>query len=155
MKTELKRLEELPKSAGLAPSTAAPVRPEWFVGRHEAQLGKAVGVTQFGVNHVTLAPGAASSLRHWHEEEDEFVYILEGELVLIDDNGEHHLSEGCLAGFPAGRPNAHHFANRSNAPARFIAVGTRRAGLETIHYPDDFAEPRIVMRDKHGNRIEP
>jgi uncharacterized cupin superfamily protein len=155
MKTELSRLEELPKSTGLPASIAEPVRPELFVGKHEAQLGKAVGVTQFGVNHITLAPGAASSLRHWHEGEDEFVYILDGEVVLIDDNGEHYLSEGCFVGFPAGSPNAHHLANRSSAPARFIVVGTRKVGLETIHYPDDFAEPRVVTRDKHGNRIEP
>jgi uncharacterized cupin superfamily protein len=99
MNTELKPLKEIPKSTGPPSAIVDPVRPELFVGKHEAQLGKAVGLTQFGVNHVTLEPGAASSLRHWHEGEDEFVYILDGELVLIDDNGEHRLSEGCFAGF--------------------------------------------------------
>ncbi len=155
MNTELKHLDDIPQSTALPAVIVDPVRPELFVRKREAQLGKAVGLTQFGVNHVTLEPGAASSLRHWHEGEDEFVYILDDDLVLIDDNGEHDLSEGCFVGFPAGRPNAHHLVNRSNALARFIVVGTRKAGLETIHYPDDFAEPRVVTRDKHGNRIEP
>jgi uncharacterized cupin superfamily protein len=110
---------------------------ELFAGNHEARLGKSVGLTQFGVNHVTLDPGAISALRHWHEAEDEFIYVLAGELTLIDDNGEHQMGAGAFAGFPAGVANAHHLINKSNEPATFMVVGSRRPGEETIHYPDD------------------
>jgi uncharacterized cupin superfamily protein len=153
MRTELGRIGDVPVRSGLSKTVVDPVRPEWFAGRHEAQLTKAAGLTQFGVNHLILEPGSASALRHWHEGEDEFVLVLEGELVLIDENGAHVLKEGDFAGFPAGRANAHHLINRSVAPARFLVVGTRKAGLETIHYPDDFAEPRTVLRDAVGARI--
>ncbi len=148
METRLGHVAKTPVKSGIA----APVKPELFAGNHEAQLAKSVGLTQFGVNRVTLEPGAISSLRHWHEGEDEFVYVLSGELVLIDGNGEHALTEGCFAGFPAGEANAHHFVNRSTAPAILIAIGTRKVGVETIHYPDDFSEPRTVRRDASGNR---
>lgn len=139
----------------MAPSKGPPnpIKAEWFVGVRSVALGRAVGVNQFGVNHVTLAPGAYSALRHWHEGEDEFVYVISGEVTLIDDNGEHVLAAGAFAGFPAGVPNAHHLANRSGAPASFIVVGARKRGQETIHYPDD---PEIgaatVTRDENGER---
>jgi uncharacterized cupin superfamily protein len=110
-------------------------------------------MTQFGVNHLTLEPGAFSSLRHWHEGEDEFVYFLSGRLILVDDNGEHALTRGSFVGFPAGRANAHHLVNRSRAAARCLVVGSRRVGRETIHYPDDFAEPRTVARNAAGERV--
>ena len=113
------------------------LRPEWFAGKREKQLGKAVGLTQFGVNHVTLEPGARSALRHWHEAEDEFVLVLAGELTLIDEAGTHALPTGAFAGFPAGEPNGHHLANLSDAPAVYLAIGSRRPGEETVHYPDD------------------
>ncbi|HYD44857.1 MAG TPA: cupin domain-containing protein [Phenylobacterium sp.] len=112
-------------------------RPEWFAGKREKQLGKVVGLTQFGVNHVTLEPGARSALRHWHEAEDEFVLVLAGELTLIDEAGAHALPTGAFAGFPAGEPNGHHLANLSDAPAVYLAIGSRRPGEETVHYPDD------------------
>jgi uncharacterized cupin superfamily protein len=153
MRTELGRLSDTPASRGLPAAVRDPIKPHWFTGRGEAQLGKAVGLTQFGVNHITLEPGAVTSLRHWHESEDEFVFVLSGNLVLIDENGEHGLGEGGYAGFPAGRANAHHLVNRSNAPARLLVVGTRKVGLETIHYPDDFAEPRTMRRGPAGDRI--
>jgi uncharacterized cupin superfamily protein len=130
------------------------IRAERFKGEHEKQLGRAVGVNQFGVNHVTLEPGALSSLRHWHEEEDEFVYVLSGDLTLIDENGEHLLREGSMIGWKAGIPNAHHIANKSDAPGSFLSVGTRHRGKETIHYPDD---PELglvtVWRGEDGERI--
>jgi uncharacterized cupin superfamily protein len=151
MQTRLRRLAETPPAAGPPPR----VKPEWFAGQAEAKLGQSVGVTQFGVNHLTLQPGARSALRHWHEGEDEFVYVLSGELTLIDENGEHALREGSFAGFPAGEPNAHQLANRSHAPASFLSIGTRKPGLETIHYPDDFAEPQTVSRDAMGRRVAP
>ena len=106
-------------------------------GWTEARLAKTTGLTQFGVNHVMLPPGAKSALRHWHEAEDEFVYILKGELTLIDNNGSHPMPAGAFVGFPAGVPNAHHIVNNSDLPGEFLAVGSRRPGEETIHYPDD------------------
>ena len=137
MTTHRTRVSELPVSTGLPETWANPIQAERFEGKHERRLSKPLGVTQFGVNEVTLEPGSISALRHWHEAEDEFVYVLEGELVLIDEHGEHPMPAGSLAGFPAGEPNAHQLVNRSNAPARFLAVGSRRPGAETIHYPDD------------------
>lgn len=138
-----------------SPNRFPPIRhPEWFVGRKEQRLARVLGVTQFGVNHLTLEPGAYSALRHWHEQEDEFVFVLEGELVLIDNNGEHSLTAGMYAAFPAGEANAHQLCNRSSSPASFLAVGTRHRGAENIHYPDDdlkFDGP--FMRDEKGDRI--
>jgi uncharacterized cupin superfamily protein len=150
METRVGRLSETAAASG-APGWAT--RPERFAGRHEAQLGKAVGVGQFGVNHVVLEPGAFSSLRHWHEGEDEFAYVLWGELTLIDENGEHVLAAGDFAGFPAGAANGHHLANRSAAPAAFLMVGLRKRGTETIHYPDDGPGVARVTRDENGDRV--
>ncbi len=138
-----------------SPRTFAPVHhPEWFEGQHEQRLARVLGVTQFGVNHLTLEPGAYSALRHWHQQEDEFVFMLEGERVLIDDNGEHTLTAGMYAAFPAGEANAHHLCNRAAAPARLLSIDTRHRAAEVIHYPDDdlsFDGP--LMRDEKGDRI--
>jgi uncharacterized cupin superfamily protein len=112
-----------------------------------------VGLTQFGVNHLILEPGSFSSLRHWHEGEDEFVYILSGEITLIDNHGEHLLAAGDFAGFPAGVANAHHLANRSSGPATAMVVGTRKRGLETVHYPDDDIGAARVRRGPDGERV--
>jgi uncharacterized cupin superfamily protein len=131
----------VPIATGLPEEWPDPIKPELFAGKHEGRLGKRVGVTQFGVNHVTLEPGAVSALRHWHEAEDEFVYVLSGRLVLLDDNGEHVLEEGSFAGFPAGSSNAHQLANRAQEPASFLAIGSRRPGEDTVHYPDDDLGP--------------
>ncbi|MEJ1970204.1 MAG: cupin domain-containing protein [Rhizomicrobium sp.] len=153
MKSHTGRLADLPVLSGIPPGVPDPIKPELFAGKHETQLGRAVGLTQFGVNHVVLEPGMASSLRHWHEGEDEFVFVLRGTLTLVDENGEHRLAAGDFAGFPAGAPNAHHLINRSDASAAFLAVGTRKTGRETIHYPDDALRPTTVIRDAQGNRI--
>jgi uncharacterized cupin superfamily protein len=96
-------------------------------GREKRALGDAAGLSQFGVNLVTLQPGAWSSQRHWHENEDEFIYVLEGEVTLITDAGEQVLKPGLAAGFPAGKTNGHHLVNRSDKPARYFEVGTRAA----------------------------
>jgi uncharacterized cupin superfamily protein len=149
MDTRVGRLSEAAVSSG-APGWTT--RAELFAGRHEAQLGKPVGVSQFGVNHVILDPGAFSSLRHWHEGEDEFAYVLWGELTLIDENGEHRLAAGDFVGFPAGVANGHHLANRSAAPAAFLVVGLRRRGTETLRYPDDEPGVTTVTRDENGDR---
>lgn len=96
--------------------------------RRWLRLGDAAGLTQFGVNLVTLDPGVWSSQRHWHEKEDEFVYVLEGELVLVTDAGEEIMRPGDCAGFKAGVHDGHMLQNRSDKPARFLAVGTRDDG---------------------------
>jgi uncharacterized cupin superfamily protein len=104
-------------------------------GRRFKRLGDAAGLTQFGVNLVTLAPGAASSQRHWHESEDEFVHVLSGELVLVEDGAETPMRPGDAAGFKAGVANGHHLVNRSSREATFLVVGTRVA-RDRCHYPD-------------------
>jgi uncharacterized cupin superfamily protein len=132
------------KLPALDPATAPEVRrvgyPEPFRSRMgdrvKRRLGDACGLTNFGVNLVTLGPGGQSALRHWHTVEDEFVYVLEGEVVLITDGGEQVLGAGMCVGYPAGNRNAHHFINRSNAPAKYLEIGTRVKGDLAI-YPDD------------------
>lgn len=104
-------------------------------GRSSLRLGDAAGLTQFGVNLVTLEPGAMSSLRHWHLAEDEFVMVTEGECVMVQDEGETVMRPGDCAGFPAGSTNGHHFLNRSDAPARFLVVGSK-APREVATYSD-------------------
>ena len=94
-------------------------------GRSSLRLGDAGGLTQFGANEVILQPGARSSLRHWHHREDEFVMIIQGECVLVQDAGETVMRPGDCAAFPAGDPNGHCFVNRSGAEARFLVVGSR------------------------------
>ena len=104
-------------------------------GREKRALGDAFGLNQFGVNLTTLAAGTWSSQRHWHEREDEFIYVVDGEITLIDDRGEHKLTAGMCAGFRAGDANAHHLVNRSLRPALYLEVGTR-SGEERVTYPD-------------------
>lgn len=153
VETRLSRVADVPATIGIPKSWGDPIKAELFAGRREALLSKNVGVTQFGVNHITLKPGSIAALRHWHEGEDEFVYVLSGELTLIDDNGEHVLHEGSFAGFPAGVPNAHHLKNLSAADASYIVVGARKVGREVIHYPDDPLGPITVVRDAQGQRL--
>ena len=103
--------------------------------REKVMLGDVCGLTQFGVNLTRLKPGAWSSQRHWHETEDEFVYIVEGEVTLIEDGGEAVLRAGDCAGWKAGVANGHCLVNRSKADVVFIEIGTR-APVEECHYPD-------------------
>lgn len=105
-------------------------------GRSKRILGNAFGLDQFGVNLAELQPGAASALRHWHENEDEFIYILSGRPVLVTDAGETQLEPGDCAGFRAGIANAHQLVNRQSEPAIYLEVGTR-APEERCHYPDN------------------
>jgi len=104
-------------------------------GRHKQKLGNSVGLTQFGVNLTRLKPGAASALRHWHHHEDEFIYMLEGELVLVENGGETVLRPGDAAGFKAGVDDGHCLINRSTEDALYLEVGTRAAS-ERVDYPD-------------------
>jgi uncharacterized cupin superfamily protein len=99
-------------------------------GRERRALGDAVGLKNFGVNLMRLPPGCASSQRHWHSKQDEFVYVLEGEVVLVTDAGEQSLRAGMAAGFPAGKPDGHHLVNRSGRDALVLEVGDRTAGDE-------------------------
>lgn len=127
--------------------------------RSKRRLGDVFGLSQFGVNEVTLAPGARSALRHWHTLEDEFVLILEGQPTLVTDAGARPLGPGMICGFPAGRPDGHCLENRSDAPVRFIEVGTRRAG-DCAFYPDDdlmlLETPAgLVPRHKDGRSFDP
>lgn len=121
--------------------------------RTEERLADAGGLRTLGVNICTLGPGEGSALRHWHEEEDEFLMMLEGEAVVIENDGEHAVGPGDVCCWPAGVDNAHHVLNRSDAPVRYLVAGNgpRR---DVVHYPDDdrtlFREPdswRIVAGD--------
>jgi len=105
------------------------------LGRERQRLGNAVGLDQFGVNLSRLKPGAASSQRHWHQNEDEFVYVLEGELVLCEDGGETVLKPGDAAGWKAGVANGHCLINRTSRDAVYLEIGSR-AARETATYPD-------------------
>jgi uncharacterized cupin superfamily protein len=104
-------------------------------GRSKQKLGDVAGLTNFGVNLVRLPPGAWSSIRHWHSHEDEFVYIIEGEAVLVTDAGERTLGAGMAAGFPAGVADGHHLINRTDAVVTYLEVGGRNAE-DDCFYPD-------------------
>lgn len=99
-------------------------------------LGDHFGITQFGVSYETLEPGAQSSVRHWHTLVDEFIYMVEGELLLRTNDGEHAFTAGMCMGFKGGDKNAHHLVNRSQKTATFMVVGTRMKGDVPL-YPDD------------------
>ncbi len=103
--------------------------------RSKTPLGKAVGISQFGANMLILPPGSWSAQRHWHQNEDELVYVLEGEVTLVTDEGERLLQAGSVVGFPAGQENGHHLVNKGKREAKLIEIGTR-AHNETAHYPD-------------------
>ena len=103
--------------------------------RVRERLGDAAGLTQFGVNHLTLPPGAWSSQRHWHTHTDEFVFVLQGEVTLITDEGQEILRAGDCAGFKAGDPNGHCLQNHSDRDAVVLEIGTR-AAEDVGHYSD-------------------
>jgi len=103
--------------------------------RVRRRLGDAAGLTQFGVNLLMLPPGAASSQRHWHSSEDEFVYVVSGEVTLVTDKGEEILRAGDCAGFPANDGNGHQLINRSSSVAVCLEIGTRSSD-DVCLYPD-------------------
>jgi uncharacterized cupin superfamily protein len=146
----------------LDPETAKTISGSTYPGpfaarmgdRVKSKLGDACGLTHIGVNLVALAPGGQSALRHWHTSEDEFVWVLEGELTLITNAGEQVLGPGMCAGFPAGKSDAHHFVNRSGRPARYLEVG-ERIERDNAFYPDDDlmwveTEAGIIAAHKDG-----
>ena len=120
--------------------------------RKRWQLGDVAGLTQFGVNLMRLAPGVWTSQRHWHTHEDEFVFVVSGEVVLVEDEGETVLRAGDCAGFKAGVPNGHHIQNRSDAEAVLLEVGSRLPGVDAGEYPDldMIFTPDDVYRHRDG-----
>ena len=113
-------------------------------GYEGQRVGDAAGLTQFGVNRVVLPPQARTALRHWHENEDEFVIVMSGEVVLREEDGETVLRAGDCAGFKAGVENGHAFENRTDEPVVLFEIGTRSPD-ETGHYPD--VDLRYEKRD--------
>lgn len=130
-------------AAPIDPSQLEPRRgsgyPEPFAkrvrSREKRALGDAAGLTRIGINQTTLAPGTESSMRHWHTHEDELVYVLAGELVLVTDAGERTLRAGQCAGFPAGHADGHQLVNRSAAPAVYLEI-SNRDDADAVDYPD-------------------
>lgn len=145
-------------AAKTPPRVKASSYPEPFAsqmaGRIKRPLGDWFGLKNFGVNLTQLEPGAVSALRHSHSLQDEFVYVLRGELVLHTDEGRQLLSEGMCVGFPAGSGNGHRLINASAAEAVYLEIGDRSAG-DQAHYPDDdlvaqLIEGRWIYRHKDG-----
>lgn len=123
--------------------------PEQFkplvAGRIKKRLGDAAGLKNFGVNLVKLEPGSCSALRHWHTKQDEFIYILSGEVTLVTNAGEQILKPGMAAGFPAGEADGHHLINRSNDVVEYLEIGDRTP-LDQANYPDD----DLTAKDNSG-----
>jgi len=119
----------------------------------------AAGLDQFGAAVEILQPGGRSSDRHWHTDQDEFLYLISGEAVLVEDEGEHTMYPGDSACWKAGNPDGHMLVNRSDAPCSFVVVGTRTP-RDTVHYSDidrityhENGQYRVTRRD--GTPIEP
>ena len=142
-------LDAIPQTdaTGYPPEFADKVAGRWY-----RRLGPAGGLTEYGVSHVVLKPGAWSAQRHWHEGEDEFVVMLGGEAVLVDDDGEHSMRAGDCAAFPKGDGNGHVLQNRSDSDCVYVAVG--RVGTSDCHYPDIdmhlFAGKAFLRKDGNG-----
>jgi uncharacterized cupin superfamily protein len=123
---------------------------EAMAKRHYRKLAGLAGLTDFGVSHVVLEPGGISSQRHWHEGEDEFVVMLDGEAVLVEEGSEAVMRAGDCAAFAKGVPNGHQLVNRSDSPCTFVAIG--RIATSDCHYPDidlhlDGKNARFVRKD--------
>lgn len=121
---------------GAARTEEATAEQVAHLGHFRAELlSDTGGLTRFGAFVETLAPGAFSSDRHWHENEDELLYMLAGEATVIEDDGPHPLRPGDAAVWKAGVANGHHVQNRSETPCTYLVVGTR-AAADRVHYPD-------------------
>ncbi len=143
--------------------------PEQFkpvvAGRVKKRLGDALGLRNFGVNLVELAPGSASALRHWHDKQDEFIYVLSGEITVVTAGGEEILTVGNCAGFPAKVAEGHCLINRSQEIATYLEIGDRTLG-EKITYPDDdliaehsvqgwvFTHKRILLANSKSGQLD-
>lgn len=127
-------------------------------GRSRKRLGNAAGLTNFGVNLVKLKPGSCSSIRHWHSHQDEFIYIIEGEITLVTNAGEQVLQAGDMAGFPAGEENGHHLINNSSQIVTYLEIGDRTGG-DQVKYPDHdlvakHSEQGWIFTKKNGDLYE-
>ena len=143
-------LDTIPQTnaTGYPPPFDEPVQGRWY-----RRLAPASGLSQMGVSHVTLKPGAWSSQRHWHDSEDEFVVMLSGEAVLVDDSGETIMPAGDCAAFPKGDGNGHHLQNRSDTDCVFIAMGAGpRGGGEYSDIDMRFTPDGYFRKD--GTRYE-
>lgn len=149
--TETKAIDPLTLDAETGSSYPSPF-DELVQGRKRRRLGDAFGLSQFGVNLVHLPPGAASSQRHWHTDEDEFVYVLEGTATLVTDTGSQRLGAGMVVGFPSGVENSHHLVNESDTEVVFLEIGTR-AMNDFCRYGDaDLLGERADGRPRHFTR---
>jgi len=117
--------------------------------RSKHKLSDHFGLSRYGVNLVHLPPGCLSSQRHWHSQQDEFIYVLEGEVVLVTDAGEQVLGPGMVAGFPAGVEDGHQLINKSDQPAAYLEVGDRTPG-DDVDYPDI---DLLLRRDADDNAV--
>jgi uncharacterized cupin superfamily protein len=146
--------------AGVEPCSST-VYPEPYCSRvlprEKRALGKVLGLTKLGVNLTTLPPGKESSMRHYHTHEDEFVFVLEGEVVLRTDEGEQLLTAGTCAGFPAGTKNGHQLVNRSDRPARYLEVSDQDTEDAPVYVDPDVdlayqksPDGRAVLTRKDG-----
>jgi len=126
-------LDAIPQTnaTGYPPPFDAAVEGRWY-----RRLAPAAGLTLMGASHVTLAPGAYSSQRHWHCGQDELVVMIAGEAVLIDDHGETPVAPGDVLAFPAGEENGHHLHNRSDTPCVFVAISAGSREADSGVYPD-------------------
>ncbi|EQB32781.1 cupin domain-containing protein [Sphingobium ummariense] len=141
---DLGTIEQVNRTGYPAPYATA------VAGRWVRRLGPDAGLSDFGVSHVVLKPGAASSQRHWHEDEDEFVVMLSGEAVLVEEGARTPMRAGDMAAFPKGEPNGHQLVNESGADCAFLAFG--RAATSDCHYPDiDMHLSGGVFRRKDGS----
>ena len=139
-------------------SSYPPQFQEVVKGRSKKRLGNASGLTNFGVNLVFLEPGSCSALRHWHLKQDEFIYVLAGEITLVTNQGEQKLSVGDCAGFPAGEEDGHHLFNKSEQVAQYLEIGDRTKG-DIVSYPDDDlvakdSERGWVFTNKQGQEYD-
>jgi len=125
--------------------------------REKRQLGNALGLTKIGINHTTLPPGKESSMRHWHTHEEEFIYILSGEVVLRTDAGEQVLKAGMCAGFALGNTDGHQLVNRSSTPAIYLEVSNRDSQDEGLYSEVDLrwnaADARGIFTRKDGSKF--
>ena len=129
-----------------------------IAGRVKKRLGDAARLQNFGVNLVRLAPGSCSTLRHWHTCQDEFIYVLEGEVTLITNSGEQVLKSGMAAGFPAGDADGHHLINHTDSDVVYLEIGDRTSG-DSVNYPDDdliakASEKGWIFTHKNGELYE-
>ena len=127
-KLDLEAIEATNRT-GYPPPYSEPMAKRWY-----RRIAPAAGLEDFGVSQVVLEPGGISSQRHWHEGEDEFLVMIDGEAWLVEEDGETLLGPGDCAAFPKGVPNGHHLVNRSDASCTFVAVG--RVAVTDCHYPD-------------------